>query len=72
MTDYRRAEWQIRANKIAEAVLIGSVLLSAEEITFAILFHFPLWDDIAMAVTMPIVLIAKFVRDRTQQYRFDI
>ncbi len=71
MTDWHRMEWQFRANKIATAILIALVLTQVPEVLYAIKYHFPWWDDVAEAITLPAALIARFVQKHTEMYRID-
>ena len=72
MTDYRRMEWQYRANRIAVWVLILLILLDAEEVNWAFKYHWPWWDDLMMCVSLPLTMACWFVKKHTQQYRFDL
>lgn len=71
MTDYRRMEWQYKANRIAVWSMIFCVFLGASEVAWAIKYHFPLWDDIAMFVTAAVMLVARFIQKHTEVYRWD-
>ena len=72
MADYRRMEWQFRANRIAGWVRVAAVLVLAPEVYWAIRYHFPLWDEIALPLTFAIHLLGAFVHRYTRQYRFDL
>jgi hypothetical protein len=65
-------EWQARANKIAGRVRCLAILLLAPEVYDAIQYHFPLWDDIAMPLTLSVHLIGGFVQKYTAMYRIDL
>jgi len=71
MTDWRRAEWQYKANKWAVRAMIVCVLLGAPEVAAAFRYHFPWWDDVAGVATMLVLLVARFVQKRTEMYRWD-
>jgi hypothetical protein len=72
MADWRKMERHIRYSRIANAVLIITVIAQADEIYDAIKYHFPLWDDIAIPVTCVIQQAAWFVRKYTEMYRIDL
>ena len=68
----RRWIWQYKANRIATAVLIVLILLNTNEVYWAVKYHFPWWDDIALPVTTLAALAARFVQKYTNMYRIDI
>ena len=72
MVDYKRMEWQNRANRIAGYLAIACVIATCDEVVLAMRYHFPAWDDIAMAVTVPLGLLCRFVRNHTEMYRIDL
>lgn len=72
MTDWRRMEWQIRANRVASWVRTALVLLTASEIGYAISHHFPWWDDALAVATLALVPVAHFVEKNTRMYRWDL
>lgn len=69
MTDYRRMEWQYRANRIATWVAFLCILATAEEVAHAFRYHFPWYDDVAMVVTTVLGAASYFVRKHTNIYR---
>jgi hypothetical protein len=71
MTDYRRAMWQARANKIAVWSRWTAIFVLVPEVWALITYHFPMWDDIALPATFVIHQIARFVQVHTEQYRID-
>lgn len=71
MTDYRRAMWQARLNKIAVWMRWGAIIALVPEVWFAISFHFPLWDDIALPLTFIVHQVGGFIQRHTEQYRID-
>lgn len=72
MADYRRMEWQYWANRIAAWARILCVLLMTTEVYYVVKLHFPLWDDIALPLTLTIHEIARFVDVHTRMYRIDL
>lgn len=72
MTDWRRMEWQYRANVWASRCLCLLILAQAPEIYEAFKYHFPWWDDALEAVTLPLTFACWFVRKYTMMYRYDI
>lgn len=72
MIDWRRAERHARLHRIASWVRIVLVIAMADEVYSAIRYHFPLWDDIAMPVTLLLHSIAGFIQKHTEMYRADL
>lgn len=72
MTDYRRMTWQYRANVTAEIVRILCIFLVADEMSLAMRYHFPLWDEVMFVVTMMLHQAAVFVDKYTRMYRIDL
>lgn len=68
--DYKRMVRQNRINKFAVVLMWACVIAGADEVYWAIKYHFPLWDDIAMPVTATIMAAARFLDRYTRQYRF--
>lgn len=68
MTDYARADRHRLYRRIAEWTRVIAVILLVPEVMEAIKYHFPVWDDIAMPVTMVVGLIANFVYRKTEMY----
>lgn len=66
---YKRMERHVWYNKIAGWARILAILLMADEVYAAVVYHFPLWDDIAMPVTLAIHQVAAFVQRHTEMYR---
>lgn len=71
MTNWRRAEWQYKANKWAVRVLCLLVLLEAPEVYWVLKYHFPWWDDVMEVVTVPLICACLFVKNKTDMYRWD-
>jgi hypothetical protein len=72
VTDWGRAEWQYKANKVAVRLLCILILLQAPEIYEAFKYHFPWWDDAMEALTTPLTAACWFVKKHTDMYRWDI
>jgi hypothetical protein len=72
MIDWRRAEWQYWANRIAGWSLCLFVLLDADEVKWALLYHFPWWDDVMAPVSLLLTGACWFVRKYTDMYRWDL
>jgi hypothetical protein len=72
MTDYKRMERHIRYNRIATWTRIIAVTVMVPEVFAAITYHFPLWDDIAMPLTLAIHQAASFIQRHTGMYRVDL
>jgi len=72
MADYRRMEWQHRANRIASVALVVLIIANLDEVVWAFRYHFPWWDDVLMAVTMPLNYLSWFVKKHTDIYRIDL
>lgn len=72
MADWRRMEWQWRANVYAEIARIICVLLLTDEVGFALRYHFPLWDDIATILTVAVMQASWFIDRHTRMYRWDL
>ena len=68
--DYNRMVRQNRINKFAVALMWACAIAGADEVYWAINYHFPLWDDIAMPVTATVMAAARFLDRYTRQYRF--
>ena len=71
MIDWRRAEWQYKANVWGVRVMCLLLLTQVPEIYEAFKYHFPWWDDLLELVTIPLTLIARFVIKHTEMYRWD-
>ncbi len=48
------------------------MIAMVDEVYSAISYHFPLWDDIAMPLTLAVHQIAGFVQKHTDMYRIDL
>ena len=72
MTDWHRMEWQWKANVWATRVRVLCILLLAPEVLEAVRYHFPLWDDLAMPVTLIAHQVCLFVQRHTDEYRIDL
>lgn len=65
-------ERHIRYGRISDWVRIIAVIAMSGEVFEAIKYHFPLWDDIAMPLTLATHQIASFVQRYTNMYRVDV
>jgi hypothetical protein len=65
-------ERHVRYNKIAGRVRILAVLVMAPEVYAAVKYHFPIWDDLAMPLTLAIHQVGAFIQRHTDMYRTDI
>ena len=70
-TDWRRAEWQYNANVWATRILIVLIIMQAPEVMWALKYHFPWWDDLMEAITVPLTAMCWFIKNKTQMYRWD-
>lgn len=72
MTDYRRMVWQYWTNKIAVWVLVALILLDADEVAWALRYHWPWWDEVMMMITTPLTGVCWFLKRHTDMYRIDL
>lgn len=72
MTDYRRMEWQYWANRISIFAKFLLIVIMLGEADIALKYHFPLWDDIAMPLTVLAWEAVTFVEKSTSIYRIDL
>lgn len=71
--DYRRMNWQHRANKIAEAVRIWCCwVLLPPEILYGIYTAFPFSNRVLLVLTAVAWLLASFVDRHTRMWRYDL
>ena len=64
-------EWQYWANRIAIGVKLCCLVSAVGEVEWAIRYHFPMWDNIAMPITLVVWMAAEFVDRHTRMYRID-
>ena len=71
-TSYRRMQWQYWANRAAGWTRIVCVIALCDEVVVAMKYHFPTYDEWAMAVTTVLGLAAWFIDRHTRQWRYDL
>lgn len=71
MTDWKRMERHVRYNKLASRIRIIAIIVMVPEVFAAIKYHFPIWDDIAMPLTLAAHQIGGFIQRHTDMYRTD-
>jgi hypothetical protein len=72
MADYHRMEWQFWMNWAAQWGRYICILGMVDEVFNVIVYHFPLWADIAIPVTFLAHQILGFIQRHTDIYRIDI
>jgi len=70
--DWRRMEWQYRANVAAEITRCVLIVLLADEVGLAARHHFPWWDDVILVAVAVIMYLCWFIDRHTRMYRFDL
>jgi len=68
MTDYKRMEREFYAHEIATWARVIAIIAVTDEVAWALKYHFPWWDDIAMPLTLFIHQTAAFVQRHTRLY----
>jgi hypothetical protein len=72
MIDWNRMVWQYRINVGAEITRILLIFLMADEVAWAIKYHFPVWDDIAFGLTIGLMRLCWSIDYHTRIYRIDL
>lgn len=70
--NWHRMIWQYRANVTAEIIRCVLIVLAADEVAWAIRYHFPWWDDVAIVLTLGLMRLCWFIDHHTRIYRFDL
>ena len=72
MPEWRRLEWQYKANVWATRALCLLILAQAPELYEMFKYHFPWWDDVLEAISVPLIWVCWFVKKHTDMYRWDL
>ena len=72
MTDWHRMEWQYRLNRFSEWTQVACAVAIWPEVFAVLKYHFPLWDEIAIPITLGVFVAARLIHKYTKMYRFDL